>query len=536
MSAPEKTATPAREAAIGHPQRLGVVDIGSNALRTMIAEIGPGEPGSLRIVEAHREPVRLGGDVFLTGRIPDDKIAAVVDVLTRFATRCSEGGVHRIAAIATSAVRDARNQDELLARVRTATGIEIEIINGSEEAYLLTAAVRSKVDLRIGRSFLLDLGGGSVEASLIEAGEIVHAESYRLGALRVLYALEGSASNRPARSFVELVEEYVRAIEDRIRDHFGGHPITRYVATGGNIESIADILEREGRTRSLDDVTACRLDDLRDLTTRLADLSFDERCSQYELRPDRADTILQAGVVYYRLGRVAGVDEVLVPRVGMRDGLLHELVAETVRNSKAGEHRESLVATCRALGRRFHANLEHAERVRAFAVTIFDATPALHSGTPRDRTALEAAALLHDIGVFISNGAHHKHTWYIVRESDIPGIDHNEREVVAQIARYHRRAHPTRRHAAFDALSADDRQRVRKLAAILRIADALDRSHSEKVASIDVTLDDRTLRITPRVTPDAPRDLALERLGMEEKSRLFTEVFDRGVVVEEALA
>ncbi|MFO1053157.1 MAG: Ppx/GppA phosphatase family protein [Planctomycetota bacterium] len=514
--------------------RLGVVDVGSNALRTMIGEVAPGERGSVRVVEAHREPVRLGRDVFLSGRIPEAKIGAVVEVMTRFAARCRELGVARIAAIATSAVRDARNQEELLARVREATGIGIDVISGSQEAYLLTAAVRSRVDIRSGRSILVDLGGGSVEVSLVESGEIVHSESYRLGALRVLHALEGTAATTPAKDFVELVDRYVRSVEDRIRDHFGGRNFDRYVATGGNIDSIADLLQREGRTRKIDSVEVCRLDDIRDLTARLADLGFEERCTRFELRPDRADTILQAAVVYYRLGRVAQVEEVLVPRVGMRDGLLQELVAETVRHSKHEEHRDSLLSTCRELGRRYHVDAQHAERVRRHAVTLFDATRTLHDGAPKDRSLLEAASLLHDIGVFVNNSGHHKHTWYLVRESDIPGIDSREREIVAQIARYHRRAHPSRRHTAFDALAPGDRERVRRLSALLRIADVLDRSHMGRIEAIEVALDERSLRIVPRLVGGPDQDISLERLGVPEKATLFTEVFDRRVVLEES--
>ncbi|MGE0143596.1 MAG: HD domain-containing protein [Planctomycetota bacterium] len=516
--------------------RLGVVDIGSNAMRTMVAEVATGEGTGLRVIEAHREPVRLGRDVFLTGRIPEAKIVAVTEVVQRFARRCRELGVERIAAIATSAVRDARNREDLLERVAAVCGVTIEVISGSEEAYLLTQAVRSRVDLRQGRSILVDLGGGSVEVSLVEAGEIVHAESYRLGALRVLHALDGSAAAQASKSFVELVEEYVRALEDRFRDHFAGAAVSRFVATGGNIDSIADILDRELKTRVIDGVTACKLDDVRNLTARMAELSFDERCARFELRPDRADTILQAAVVYYRIGRVAGADEVLVPRVGMRDGLLQELLAETVRHSHGREHRESLLATCRALGRRYHADLPHAEHVREFANAIFDATMPLHGSPDSDRMLLEAAALLHDIGAFVSNSAHHKHTWYLVRESDIPGIDAQDKELVALIARYHRRAHPTRRHSHFDELTAADRDRVRRLAAILRVADALDRSHSAKVESISVRVDERSLRITPRLAEDRPRDLALERLGLADKAALFVEVFDREVVLLEPVS
>ncbi|MBI5852653.1 MAG: Ppx/GppA family phosphatase [Planctomycetes bacterium] len=522
--------TPQTEACAGTPAgRLAVVDVGSNAVRTTIAEFAGAGSGEVAVIEAHREPVRLGGDVFLTGRVSPQKLDELVVVLTRFRERCDALGVGRIACIATAAVRDAANRDELVARVRDATGLEVRVVSPSEEARLLTTAVKKKVDLAKGRSLLVDLGGGSVEVSIVEDGELVHSDSYRLGALRVLQALEGGRAAATGKTFLDLVDEYVRSLDDRIRDHLGDDPFDRYVATGGNVDSIADLLARESRVTRRDGVDACRLDDVRDLTARLAALGFQERMQTYALRPDRADTILQAAVVYYRLGRIARVDTVLVPRVGMRDGLLEELVAECAHQTLVAHHRESLVAACRALGRRYHADAAHAETVRSLAVELFDGTAPLHGLVRADRDLLEAAALLHDIGVFVANTSHHKHAWYLIRSSDLPGLDDKSREVVAQVARYHRRAHPSRKHAPFDELSAAERERVRRLAALLRIADGLDRSHRGKVTALELSLDATTLRIRPR----AREDLALERLGLAEKCGLFETVFCRKVVLED---
>lgn len=522
--------TPQTEARSGNPVgRLAVVDVGSNAVRTTVAELAGDGSGEVVVIEAHREPVRLGGDVFLSGRVSPQKLDELVVALTRFRARCDALGVGRITCIATSAVRDAANRDEVVERVRDATGLELRVVSGSEEAWLLTTAVRKKIDLGTGRSLLVDLGGGSVEVSIVEDGELVHSDSYRLGALRVLQALEGGRAAATGKTFLDLVDEYVRSLDDRIRDHLGDGPVDRYVATGGNVDSIADLLARESRVTRRDGVEALRLDDVRDLTARLAAVGFQERKQTFDLRPDRADTILQAAVVYYRLGRIARVDNVLVPRVGMRDGLLEELVAECRHDSRVAHHRESLIAACRALGRRYHSDAAHAETVRALAVGLFEATTPLHGLVGADRDLLEAAALLHDIGVFVANTSHHKHAWYLIRSSDLPGLDDRAREVVAQVARYHRRAHPSRKHPPFDALPAADRERVRRLAALLRIADGLDRSHRGKVEALELSLDATTLRILPR----AREDLALERLGLAEKAGLFEEVFDRKVVLEE---
>jgi exopolyphosphatase/guanosine-5'-triphosphate,3'-diphosphate pyrophosphatase len=510
------------------PVRVGVVDMGSNAIRIQVAEIR-GTPPTIRSLEAQRAPVRLGRDVFLSGRVPEATIEAAIEVLQHFRDACDRHGVERVEAIATSAMRDARNQTEVLQRIRAETGVEIRVISGADEAFLLHAAVCSKVDLAKGRSVLVDLGGGSVEVSLVADGEILNSESYRLGALRVLHALEADFAEPSGESFLGLLEEYVRTVEGRIRDHLGKGAIDRYVATGGNIDSIADLLGKEGRTQLVGGVEACALDDLKELTGRLARLSYVERMETFGLRPDRADTILPAAVVYYRIGLAARASHVLVPRVGMRDGLLQEIALGHARQRQAVEHRDSVLSACREIGRRYRVDGDHAETVRRLAVRLFDQTADLHRLGAEERTLLEAAALLHDVGVFVNNAKHHKHSWYLIRESDIVGLGDEEREIVALCARYHRRAHPSPRHYGWGGLTAEDQQKVRKLSAILRVADGLDRSHQGKVADVEVAIDRKAVDLLPVLGADVESNLVLERLGFQDKSRLFQEVYGRRV-------
>ena len=516
--------------------RFGLVDIGSNAVRVQISELTRGADGAPRIgtLLSHRAAVRLGRDVFLSGSVPEATVEALLDTLARFRDTCDRRGVRHIEAIATSAMRDATNRQEIVERVRATTGIDVRVIPGSEEAWLLTAAVRSRVDLTTGRSLLVDLGGGSVEVSLVEDGELVHTESWRLGALRVLHALEADdgegVGTGGGGAFLDLLDEYVGAVQGRIREQFGERPVDRYVATGGNIDSIADVLGGEGRvTRDAEGVERVGLDDLKALTTRLAQIGYHERIETFGLRPDRADTILPAAVVYYRIGRSAGASWIDVPRVGMRDGLLQELVHRHLRDAKAADHRDTLLSVARALGRRYRYDARHADVVRRLSVRLFDGLTAVHQLGEHDRTLLEVAAELHDIGVFVSNARHHKHSWYLIRASEIAGLSDHEREIVALIARYHRRAHPQRRHWGWSGLTAEDQRRVHRLAAILRLADSLDRGHRSKIADLAVEVSARRVVLTPVLADDADADLALERLGVQEKGKLFREVFGRAV-------
>jgi exopolyphosphatase/guanosine-5'-triphosphate,3'-diphosphate pyrophosphatase len=498
--------------------------MGSNAIRTLIVEIT--EAGrSPTVLASHRESVRLGQDVFLTGSIPEPAVIAAVEVFRRFREECDRLGVEHIRAIATSATREAENRDLIVERIHQASGIRVEVISGSEEAYLLSVAVARRIDMSSGRSVLADLGGGSVEVTLVESGQVVSAESYRLGALRILQALTTTKGEDQGDDFLDLLDQYVRSLDVRIKEGFGADRIQRYVATGGNIESLADLMRGEGLGQTVDGVESYPLDALSEWARRLATMSHAERVQRLGLKPDRADTILPAAVVYYRLGRVARAEQVLVPRVGMKDGLVEELVAGHRESFRAMDHRETVLSACRALGRKCHYDADHAARVLEFATALFDASLPLHGFGAEERILLEAASLLHDIGVFVSNAKHHRHSWYLIRSHDLVGLSRAEREVVALVARYHRRAHPASTHEEYSGLPRTDRLRVAKLAAILRVADALDREHLAKIARIELRLGKHGADIVPTLTDPSEPNIALETWAVQQKSSLWKEVF-----------
>lgn len=504
------------------PTRFGIIDMGTNAIRMLIAEAnGP----SCAVLENHRLPVRLGRDVFHTGQIPEATVSAIVDSCRRFRSSCERLGVQRVRAIATAAVREARNRELLLDRVREATGIDIEVISGTQEAYLLNRAVQARVDLRRGRSLLVDVGGGSVEVVLVEQGQVVSADSYRLGALRMLAALADSTSS--GESFVELLHRHLHSLEKRIVERFGAGRIDRYVAVGGSIESLAELLAARGELQRQGEVDTLPLLPLRAEVEALAKLPYHERIELRGLRPDRADTIVPAGVVYVRLAEIAGVDAVLVPKVGIKDGLLQEVVEGHLDAFAAEDHVDVVLSSCRALGRKYHYEAEHAETVLELSRQLFDATSSLHALGPRARVLLEAAALLHDIGVAVNNDGHHKHSHYLIAASELVGLSDDERQLVALLARYHRKAAPSREHEDFASLRRRDRTVIERLSAILRIADALDRQHASAIASIDVKVDEDGVQIRPILAPQATTRLTLERRAVEEKGTLFAQVFGR---------
>ncbi len=504
------------------PARIGIVDMGSNAIRFLVAET---TGGAIGVIESHRLPVCLGRDVFQTGQIPDAALAETVDAFRRFRATCDRLGVRHMRAMATSAMRDARNRDLLIDRVRDASGIEIEVISGTQEAYLLKLGVETKVDLRQGRSLLVDVGGGSVELVLLEKGQVTSADSYRLGALRMLEAFRNSET--PGESFVELMQKHLKSLERRIVDRFETKRIDRYIAVGGNIESLTDL--RNGRLgpRQKEGIETCTIAEINQEVLDLAAMSLAERMEKRGLKPDRADTIVPAGIVYVRLGELAGVEGLLVPRVGIKEGLLAEVVQGHFETFAAEDHVDVVLSSCRAMGRRYHYESEHAETVLTLAQQIFDQTKELHGLGGRARVLLEASALLHDVGVAVNNDGHHKHSQYLIEASELVGLTDEERHLVALLARFHRKAPPTRDQEEFMALRRRDRTLLERLTAILRLADALDRQHAGVVDAVSVTIREGFVDLRPVLAGDPHTRLTLEARAVAEKGALFAQLFGR---------
>jgi exopolyphosphatase/guanosine-5'-triphosphate,3'-diphosphate pyrophosphatase len=422
-------------------------------------------------------------------------------------------------------MRDARNRDLLIDRVRDAAQIDIEVISGTQEAYLLKVGVASRVALERGCSLLVDVGGGSVEVVLVEDGQVTSADSYRLGALRMLEALRESESG--GESFVDLLQKHLKGLEHRIADRFEGKRIDRYLAVGGNVESLADLVAARIGPRRIEGVDAITMDDLQQEVTSLTGIPVGERIERRGLKPDRADTIVPAGIVYLRLGALAGVDKVLVPRVGIKDGLLAEVVQGHFETFAAEDHVDAVLSACRAMGRRFHYESDHAETVLTLARQLFDQTKDLHGLGGRARVLLEAAALLHDVGVAVNNDGHHKHSQYLIQSSEIVGLSDEERQLVALLARYHRKSPPLREHEEFMALRRRERTLVERLAALLRLADALDRQHASVVRGVSVKIREDSVELRPILAGDPRTRLTLEAKAVEEKGAMFWQLFGR---------
>ncbi|HEU4881162.1 MAG TPA: Ppx/GppA phosphatase family protein [Longimicrobium sp.] len=502
------------------PLRVGGIDVGSNAIRFLAAEFTA--PGKYQVLAESREPVRLGHEVFLSGKLARGAMEAAVQAIAVFRLQMEALGIRHYRAVATSATRESRNGEEFVARVRRETDIELEVITGSEEARLVYEAVKAQVPFGRKKWLLVDLGGGSVEVSLVDQATILWSESHTMGSVRLLEELAVSGEE-PGR-FQRLLEEYAATL--RIPVIAQQWNPAGLIATGGNIEALAKLV---GANPGRGAVASLPLPELRGAIEKLSRLSFRQRVEQLGLREDRADVILPAAMVYERVATLAGVNAILVPAVGLKDGLLVDLVDDlTTHEAHEVRKEKQAVAGAVALGKRYLFDEAHAAHVARLAGSLFDQLQKLHKLDAVDRRMLLAAAVLHDVGIFIGHKKHHKHSLYVISQSEIPEFTPREIAVIANVARYHRKGVPAVHHEPYTGLESEDRERVVKLASILRIADALDREHLQAVRGVKATAGKSKLTLEL----DGTGDLLLERWALRRKANLFTDAF--GLEVEVA--
>ncbi len=496
------------------------IDVGSNASRLVIAEAD--DASNIRVVASHRAPVRLGHGVFLTGQLDPEAIDQCIEALKQFRQELATREVAAFRAVVTASARDAVNSEELIHRAHEEAGVRLEAISGSEEARLVKLAVQSKITLGGYRSLLVDLGGGSLELSEVHHDEVRFSTSLEIGSVRLLESFLNSKT--PVTDEKEkLLIEYIDRLLDPVEENFQRRRYDIVAGTGGNFDAIAQLCPVPNRELPTIDVRLAGA-----LLSRMKKLTSAERRAAYDLRADRADVIVPALYVILRVADLARTDEIVAPGVGLKEGIIVELVDKHFRVWDYSVDEHAMARAAVQLGRRYNFDEPHATQVDRIACQLFDTLPVLHELGVADRQLLRVAALLHDVGGFISSAAHHKHTQYIIENSDLMGISVEQRPIVACVARYHRRAPPSAKHTLYKSLSPADRKRVRKLASILQIADALDRGHRSKVRHLEIAVSDVDVLVVPKGTGD----IALEVWTARRKAELFERTFGRAVRFE----
>ena len=512
----------AKAPAAARPVRLAAIDIGSNSIRQIIADVSP--DGSIRVIDEMKAAPRLGAELDRTGVLSEPSIRSALEALQRMATLARQIGAQRIDAVATSAVREATNRRAFLDQVRRDTGLRVRVLAGQEEARLSFRSALAHFDLGSGRAVVIDIGGGSLELAMSADGLVERLLSLPYGAMRMT---EEYLGDEPRRKHLNRLREGVRDEIRRalpVRDWRGA----QFIGSGGTFTNLAAMylarrgLPFDGRVHG----TRVPREELEHIIDMLLDCSPDERAAVPGLNPDRADIILGGLAVGAEVMARVEAREVLCSGYGIREGILLERARVTPAPADPGEARERSV---RAFAERCHYEVPHAQQVQRLALQLFDALGTRLGCAPADRQILADAALLHDVGYHINYDRHHKHSFHLISHAELLGVSPEEQVVIAHVARYHRGAAPRRSQRPFGTLERDTRRRIRRLAAMLRVADGFDRGHVGAVQRIKVRWLVRAIRLTAVPDPRA-RTMRLELWGANRKARLLAKV--AGIPVE----
>ena len=509
--------SPRRTVAPGH-RRVAAIDIGSNSIRQIVADVSA--EGAIQVVDEMKAAPRLAAGLASTGALADTSIRAALEALERMATLARQLGAERIDAVATSAVREASNASSFLAETARVTGLKVRVLDGEEEARLSFRSAVAHFDMGVGRTVVMDIGGGSLELALTAEGVIERLASLPLGAIRLTETyFDKGVTPKAVRRVRRDVGE---ALGDEIprRDWRGA----QLIGSGGTFTNLAGIyLARQGilTARSVHAAHIPRAD-LEHILDMLADMTADERRAVPGLNPERADIIVAGIAVAAEVLRRLESREIVVSRYGIREGLLLEAARVAPTIADPGEARARSVTE---FASRCHVEQPHSAHVQKLALILFDAIGERLGCTKADRDALADAAILHDCGYHISYERHHKHSYHLILHADLLGLAPSEQVVIANVARYHRGNPPSRKQRNFDMLDKAFRRRIKRLSAILRVADGLDRGHVAAVGDLKVRWTQRALRITP-VAARSRGSMRLEMWGASRKAGLLAQIAD----------
>lgn len=505
---------------------VAVLDMGATAIRLVIAEISADR--RIRIFEEASRAVLLGRDTFSGGVIRPRTADGALLALDGFRQIMDGYGVTQVRAVATSAVREARNGDLFLDRVHARSGISFEIINEAEEARLLYLAVRDSLKrhpaIKGAWTLLAEVGGGSTSLTLLRYGQPDRSGVYALGAVRFRQRLELPRYGHDLQ--VALLKRVVANVIDEIRAEIPLHKVTQVVAVGGDIRLAATHIHAQEGAENAREIPR---DALLAFSGEIERLDDEGLVSRFRLPAVEADTLMPSMLIYSALLSETAARRMIVSDASLRSGMLID-IAEPEAQVAAEDFEHQVLASAEALGHRFRFDKDHGRHVSMLATRLFDELRDEHRMSNRERLLLQTASLLHDVGIHVSLRSHHKHSQYILSASQIFGLSNDETAVVANVARYHRGSLPQRSHLPYVELDQHERLLVNKLAALMRLANALDAEHLQKVRDIRLVRGEKAWVLELVGTGD----ITMEQLASSARADLFVEVFGRELLIRAA--
>jgi exopolyphosphatase/guanosine-5'-triphosphate,3'-diphosphate pyrophosphatase len=500
---------------------FAAVDVGSNSVRLKIARL---QGRSLKQIFEDREVTRLGEGVFDAGLLSPEAMSDTVRVLRRFHRAVQDCGTDQVRVVATSALRDARNSRTFLEWVRSATGWNVEIISGLEEARLIHLGIIGNMRLGASNALLIDLGGGSCELTLSRKGQIRDTVSLPLGAVRL--SNEFLRHDPPRKGELLRMRRFIAReigrIEDRVRAAHAG----TVIATSGTAAALAGISSRLSRANKRRPANLVTRDGMRRIVKPTTRLPLEQRRKIPGIGPRRAEIIAAGAVVYAELLERCHLRGFRYSPLGLRDGILAQMAAEYDRSTRSGRQIESerWESVKRAV-EHYRVDMHHALQVRDSAQILFSVLKSVHVLPPEYREWLSAAAMLYEVGDYVNRNGHHRHTHYIIANSEILGYTPQQRRIIAAIARYLGKSRPTSGDAPLDAFTPEERQNVTKASLLLRLARAVNLGRGQSVSRVSASA--RNGKVSVKLFPRGKASVELELWAIEKDRDYFREVFGR---------
>ena len=486
--------------------RIAAIDIGTNSVHMLIVRVR--EDLSFEVIDREKAMVRLGAGGLDGRALTAEAMTSALQALSKFRRLAESRQVDVVLAAATSATREARNGGEFLRRIERETGIRARVITGLEEARLIHQAAVYGVDVGSGRAVVIDVGGGSVEVTLGTATAMELLRSFKIGVIRLTerFVRSDPLSERDERRMVR----HIHAEVDRYCEQITAAGFDRVIGTSGTILSLGAVAATMARGTTPAELRNLRIPakQFRRVRKQVVRLDLEQRLAMPGLDPRRADLIVSGAVLVDTILRRLGAEELTLCDLALREGIVLDYIRRNRRKIARVDRipdvrRRSVVE----LAERCNYHADHARHVARLALALFDQTRAIHGFSEREREWLEYAALMHDLGGLISFVRHHRHSYYLIKNGDLRGFDPVEIEVMALVARYHRRGTPKTAHDDYAGLTAQLRRAVRLLASILRVAESLDRSHGQVITSLDLQDDADHLQLRIHTSGDAELEL-----------------------------
>jgi exopolyphosphatase / guanosine-5'-triphosphate,3'-diphosphate pyrophosphatase len=487
---------------------LAAIDIGTNAVRLEMARLLP--DGSLEVFHSERDPVRPGEGVFATGKLQDEVANRLLATLRRYSAMCRRYRA-RVRAVATSALREAKNRSDIVQRARKEASLQLEIVSGKEEARLICLGVLKGAP-PTQKSLCIDLGGGSTEIISALGEKAQKLWSVDLGAVRVteLFGSNGQVSPKQLKLMRHFANEL---LAERVGNAVPAN-VKHAIGSSGTIGAVVGFARRDGAVMAT-------TKDIERASEALASMDLPSRRKRFDSR--RADIIVAGSVILESVLKHFSVQSISSVDKGLREGLLNDLAART----RARSEDTSLVDEAIDIGRKFQFSEGHALQVARLSLSLFDQLVTLHKLSAAARPLLEVAALLHDVGHSINYQKHHKHSHYLILNAELPWVTDRERLIIATIARFHRRSPPATAHELMAPFNASEVRTIRKCATLLRIADSIDLSHRQPVVSLGAKVTGTQVLLTVR----SKEPLDLEAWDLQHETQLFREVFGKRLQV-----